>query len=275
MSGRLPGRGLRLALRIGIILFIITALLVWLIFGEPGVSGRFNTLGFAFCHQLPTRTPSFGGVACPLCYRCSGLFFGIAVGFFLFCRRAVSFRSLLGPAPMIGAISAIVFYAFDGVKNLNRSPLLSGLYPDRPILRCLSGFGLGVWVGLILTLMLREFIRLERFSAGRRIGWHDLLIALCLSVVGAYLLLSVDPRWIPIQRVFGLTLGLIPVTVTGTLFFVLVSGMDRLVRFAGEPLPVWDRVLGAAALTALFIGSIIVFRYQVTGGWIREINVLR
>ena len=87
--------------------------------------------------------------------------------------------------------------------------------------------------------------------------------------------MSADPRRILIQRVFGLTLGLIPVTVTGTLFFVLVSGMDRLVRFAGEPLPVWDRVLGAVALTALFIGSIIVFRYQVTGGWIREINALR
>ena len=102
------GSGLQRALRIGAILFIVAALLVWLLFGEPGVFGRFNTLGFAFCHQLPTRTPSFGGVACPLCYRCSGLFLGIAVGFSLFRRRAVSFRSLLGPVPMIGAVSAII-----------------------------------------------------------------------------------------------------------------------------------------------------------------------
>lgn len=269
------GSGLQRALRIGAILFIVAVLLVWLLFGEPGVFGRFNTLGFAFCHQLPTRTPLFGGVACPLCYRCSGLFLGIAVGFSLFRRRAVSFRSLLGPVPMIGAVSAIGFYAFDGMKNLNRSALLSDLYPDRPIIRCLSGFGLGVWVGWILTLMLREFTEPGRFSAGRRIRWRDLLIALCLSIAGVYLLVNADPRWIPIQRAFGLTLGLVPVAVTGALFFVLLSAMDRLIRFAREPLPVWDRVLGAAALTALFVGSMIVFRYQVAGGWIREISAFR
>ena len=173
------------------------------------------------------------------------------------------------------SFSTFFFFAFDGMKNLNRSALLSDLYPDRPIIRCLSGFGLGVWVGWILTLMLREFTDPGLFSAGRRIRWRDLLIALCLSIAGVYLLVNADPRWIPIQRAFGLTLGLVPVAATGALFFVLLSAMDRLIRFAREPLPVWDRVLGAAALTALFVGSMIVFRYQVAGGWIREISAFR
>jgi uncharacterized membrane protein len=47
-------------------------------------------LGSWFCHQLPTRSPFLYGVQMPLCWRCTGIFFGALA----LCVRLVMKRRL-------------------------------------------------------------------------------------------------------------------------------------------------------------------------------------
>ena len=43
------------------------------------------------CHQLPDRSPSINGVPIAICYRCTGIYFGLVAGLY-FARATIELR---------------------------------------------------------------------------------------------------------------------------------------------------------------------------------------
>ena len=100
-------------------------------------------VGAAFCHQMPDRSPMFGTVQLPFCFRCAGLFAGI------FCALLYSLlrkedEAMFSVRSIVFLAAALFFYAID---ILNSTTLLDvTIYPDQTHTRFLSGFAAGAGI---------------------------------------------------------------------------------------------------------------------------------
>lgn len=263
---RLPrGRQLAKLLSIMILLFMLVG---WLVFGEPGFFGHLNTIGFAFCHQIPARTPQFAGFSCPLCYRCSGLFFGILSGFLILFRMRFSLLRLADWRVLCWIGFSFAFYALDGLKTYGGFPWFARWLPDLPVIRYSSG----ICFGSALALFLAPAVRASCgwFDSGRPIRGQDAVSFIISAVCGWIILASQSGFVFPVQMMFILVLAIAPVFVVILSFFAAISAADRIFFGGLSKLPVLDRLTYALVGAAVFTAMMILIRYQISGGWARE-----
>lgn len=242
-------------------------LIGWLVFGESGFFGRLNTIGYAFCHQIPSRTPAFIGFSCPLCFRCSGLFFGIMSGLLILRRRRFSLREFIHPVVLIWVFLSVSFYVFDGVKTYGRFPALTFLYPDSGLIRYVSGIWFGSALALALTAMLHEFD--DRPEAVAAVGFLDIVCYFALAVAVGMILSVRNEFLIPFQFLFSVAAAFLPVFLVSILFFVMVSAVDRIVHQGVNRFSNSERILFGTVLGFLLTAAMVMLRYQLTGGWVR------
>src|SRR5262245_57083110 len=91
-----------------------------------------------FCHQLPDLSPQFMGVVFPLCYRCTGLYFGFLAAFsWIFVSGGFSRR--LPNVHCVAWMSALALPFFvDGWANV------LGLWGSAGWARAMTGAGVGL-----------------------------------------------------------------------------------------------------------------------------------
>ena len=108
------------------------------------------TVGAAFCHQMPDRSPMFGTAQLPFCFRCAGLFAGILCALLYSLLRKED-EAMFSVRSIVFLAAALFFYAID---ILNSTTLLDvTIYPDQTHTRFLSGFAAGAGIaGFILPL---------------------------------------------------------------------------------------------------------------------------
>lgn len=102
------------------------------------------------CHQIPERSPHFAGQTFPLCYRCAGLYFGMASTYFWLGVRG-DWRRRLPSNPMAVFLGfAMLPLLIDGWGNF------LGWWTTAGPLRTLTGLS----AGLVLPLFLLPLIQL-------------------------------------------------------------------------------------------------------------------
>ena len=100
-------------------------------------------VGAAFCHQMPERSPMFGTVQLPFCFRCAGLFAGIFCAL-LYALLRKEDEAMFSPQSIVFLAAALIFY---GIDILNSTTLLDiTIYPDQTHTRFLSGFAAGAGI---------------------------------------------------------------------------------------------------------------------------------
>lgn len=251
----------------------VSVLVVAVFFFFPPVTvlNKTHLIGYAICHQIPSRTFHINGVPLPLCARCTGIYLGALLALaglsVLKRHRHVDFP----PVPVLGTlVGFIVIMGFDGVNSyLTFFPSLPHLYQPQNWLRLVTGTLNGLAMGVIVfpvvnaTLwhpglvknepVLKNFKELAFFIAGAGliillVLWqHPLLLypLTILSTLGVVLMLGMVSTGLALvvtrreacARTWAETV--LPVVTGLGVSFLMIGGMDWLratiTRAAGIP----------------------------------------
>ena len=110
-------------------------------------------MGYAICHRITERSFTVAGRQFPLCARCTGMYLGVFLIFFLVWLNGRYRRGGIPPFPIL--IVLFGFVAIMGVDGINSYshffPNAPHLYEPRNWLRLLTGTGTGLMMGLIIV----------------------------------------------------------------------------------------------------------------------------
>lgn len=185
---------------------------IWFI-APGGLLDKADHVGYAVCHQIPIRTPFFGGRPLPLCARCSGQFLGALAGLMLLIALGRGKAAQLPPRPVIVVLLGFMAaWALDGLNSyLTLFPGAPHLYQPHNILRTTTGAMQGVaLISLVLpffnvTLWARPSPR-PTINSLREMTLLLGLIALITAAVGS--------QWVPLLYPLAL------LSVAGTLLML-------------------------------------------------------
>ena len=150
------------------VLFILTgfAALCILLKTSPG-----KLIGAAFCHQIPSRSPS---PDFPFCYRCAGLFCGtffggIYSGLFRKKSRIFSWQEILF------FLIAFLLFLTDAANKASFIPF--HWYPDQACTRFLTAFPLGfALAALLIPVFLQFFVSEINTGRSHSLVWEILFM---------------------------------------------------------------------------------------------------
>jgi len=147
---RLAARGWqRLALPV---LLPLAVLLLALLLPPWSLWDKSNLVGYAICHQIDAHSYQPGGVALPLCARCTGTFLGALVGLMMMALLGRGRAAALPPARVL--LLLLLFVMAWGLDGLNSyMSFFSGLphlYEPRNILRLSTGTLTGLAMSILL-----------------------------------------------------------------------------------------------------------------------------
>lgn len=170
--------------------------------------------GAAFCHQIPDRSPAFGF---PLCYRCSGLFFGIFWG--LLVSAFTSGDTKLFSKKKLLLLAASVFLYLADIFNSSKFPGFH-IYRETVNYRFLSSFPLGYMLSRLIIDILRYLFGCSgKFAkkTGILSGLFLFIVSCCIS----YLFVFSSSYTVSIFARFILCLTMI--LFTGCLYTVMIN----------------------------------------------------
>lgn len=123
--------------------FAVSALIITVFFFAPPVTllDKTNAIGYAVCHQIPSRTFFVDGTPLPVCARCTGIYLGALVGIgSIFLRgrqRSVEFAAKPILVILVGFIGVM---GIDGINSyLSFFPRAPQLYEPQNWLRLITG----------------------------------------------------------------------------------------------------------------------------------------
>jgi uncharacterized membrane protein len=244
-------------------LMMITSLLiiaVFLLFPPVTVLDKTHAIGYAICHQMPSRTFHIDGTPLPLCARCTGIYLGALMGLVGLSlsrrRRSIGLPATLVLLILVGFIGLM---GIDGVNSyLSLFPGAPHLYEPQNWLRLTTGVFHGFAMSAIVfpviigslwhpsltrdEPVLRNLRDLFPFLVGGMVIiliviWrHPLLLypLTVLSTLGVMLMLTiVDTMFVLIitrREGYAHAWGdiVLPVTMGLAVSFLMIGGMDWL-----------------------------------------------
>lgn len=246
---------------------ILTGLILGMYLGltPPGLLTKFDMVGYAVCHRIPSHSFFFGDVQLPLCARCSGTFLGALVGLFgqaivLHRRRATGFP----PTPIL--LLLIGFIGLMGVDGFNSyMTMLTGtplFYEPQQLLRvttgALNGLALSSLIYPVFNFSLWEYASPQ--PAIRNLADVGVLVLLEAGVV-----LLVLTGWFPLLYPLALLSAagvLTMLTLVNSSLVMMVFGWENSynrIREAVVP------ILLGFVLALIQVGGIDLLRYWWTG----------
>ncbi|RME75228.1 MAG: DUF2085 domain-containing protein [Chloroflexi bacterium] len=214
-TGQAEGRPAFYLRLLGLMSVVIIA--GFLLFPPVTILGKSHLVGYAICHQIPSRTFHLNGQPLPLCARCTGIYLGALVGIAgltLMGRwRAVGFPPRRVLFTLIGFI---VVMGIDGLNSyMTFFPDAPHLYEPRNWLRLTTGTFDGLAMGLIVYPVINGALwhpaRLRDEPVLK--GFRELLPFLAAGVGVILLVLWQNP------------ILLYPLTILSTLGVILMLGM--------------------------------------------------
>ena len=235
---------------------------IWFI-TPGGLLNKADHVGYAVCHQLPIRTPFFGGRQLPLCARCSGQFLGALAGLALLIALGRGKAAQLPPRPVIVVLLGfLAAWALDGFNSyLTFFPGAPHLYEPHNILRTTTGAMQGVaLISLVLpffnvTLWARPDQR-PTIGSLREVLWLLGLIALIVAAVGS--------EWAPLLYPLALLSvagTLMMLTLVTTMLLTLALRRDGRAQSWRDALPL---LIAGLALALLIVLGINLLRAWLT-----------
>jgi uncharacterized membrane protein len=223
-----------------------------------------HLVGYAVCHQIPSRTFAPGGRALPLCARCTGTYLGIAIGL----ATAALLRrgrggQLLSPGMLVVMGCFILAMAVDGINSyfvlLGRAP---PLYAPRNWLRAATGTLNGIALSTIV-LPVFNFTLWKEPQPTRPLRYAWELLPMIAAGAGIIALLQSGPSWMLYPMVVVSAGGvLVMLTMVNTMILLILAQQDgRATSLKEAALP----LLGGLATTLIELTSVGVLRYLLTG----------
>lgn len=225
-----------------------------------------QSIGYAFCHQNPERSPFAGTMQFAFCFRCTGLFSGI----FFALLWQIPFRKsgkIFSKPIIIFLILSLFFYFIDSF-NASFLPDLLGIQPfyeDQEWIRFISGLLLGTALSIMVySIFARLFYKQpsEHLNTLQR-KWQ----------IGGLVLTDVLATWILFSDwTFGKQILNILCVISSVLFPVLLYSIIVLIVTKNEEkfeklLQGKNILLSGLLCTYLQIGGLMFFRFRLTGSW--------
>jgi len=225
---------------------------------------RLSWVGYAVCHQIPSRSFHPGGHQLPLCCRCSGTFLGALLG--LVYHWAIDRRRSAGMPPpwiLVFAVLSIALLGIDGLNSyLSFFPGMPYLYEPHNLLRLTTGTLNGLALSIIVypVLNLTMWRDPEPTAAIKGIRQFAPLVALGLANI-AIIYSEFAPLYYPLAILSALA-AIFLLAVINTMIAVILLRREAYARKWGDLLlPVAVGLI----LTFLEIAAIDLFRYRATG----------
>ena len=244
---------------------ILAASVILFLFGPPWPQfDRLAWVGYAVCHQIPSRSFHPGGYQLLLCGRCIGTFPGALLG--LVYHWAIDRRRSAGmPSPwiLVFAVLSIALMGIDGLNSyLSFFPGMPHLYEPHNFLRLTTG----TFNGLALSIIVYPVLNLtmwrdpEPTAAIKGVRQFAPLVALGLAYI-AVVYSEFAPLYYPLAILSALAVIFL-LTVINTMIAVILLRREA---YAQK----WEELLLPVAVglivTFLEIAAIDLFRYQATG----------
>jgi uncharacterized membrane protein len=227
---------------------------IWFV-APGGLLDKADHVGYAVCHQIPIRTPFFGGRPLPLCARCSGQFLGALAGLLLLIALGRGKAAQLPPRPVIVLLLGfLAAWALDGFNSyLTLFPGAPHLYEPHNILRTTTGAMQGV---ALISLVLPFFNVTLWARPDPRPTIGSLREVLLLLGLVALIVAAVGSEWAPLLYPLALLSvagTLMMLTMVMTMLATLALRRDG--RAAGwrDALPLLIAGLALALITVLGI----------------------
>lgn len=194
-----------------------------------------SRIGFAFCHQLPGHTMSFGGRLMPLCARCTGIYAGLFFTVLILLALGRLRRTQL--PPVLAVALGIGFFA---VMAADAFSALLGWRETNNALRLATGTLTGIALPTLGLPLANSIFREQRGIEVRILSSGEFTI---ISVTGLALTLFARISSLYIFQTFSI------ISVIGLIVFLL--GMNSL-PLAGFLKGKWQSwiVPGSLALSA-------------------------
>jgi uncharacterized membrane protein len=227
---------------------------IWFI-TPGGLLDKADHVGYAVCHQIPIRTPFFGGRQLPLCARCSGQFLGALAGLVLLFALGRGKAAQLPPRPVIAVLLGfLAAWALDGFNSyLTLFPGAPHLYEPHNILRTTTG----AMQGVALISLVLPFFNVTLWSRPRpRPTIGSLREVLLLLGLIALIVAAVGSEWAPLLYPLALLSvagTLMMLTMVTTMLATLALRRDGRAEGWRDALPLLTAGLALALLILLGI----------------------
>jgi uncharacterized membrane protein len=227
---------------------------VWFI-TPGGLLDKADHVGYAVCHQIPIRTPFFGGRPLPLCARCSGQFLGALAGLLLLIALGRGKAAQLPPRPVIVVLLGfLAAWALDGLNSyLTLFPGAPHLYEPHNILRTTTGAMQGV---ALISLVLPFFNVTLWARPEPRPTIGSLREVLLLLGLVALIVAAVGSEWAPLLyplALLSIAGTLMMLTMVTTMLLTLALHRDAQAAGWRDALPLLIAGLALALTTVLGI----------------------
>ncbi|MEW6716078.1 MAG: DUF2085 domain-containing protein [Chloroflexota bacterium] len=245
---------------------VVGLLLVgWLLHTPPGLLGKADAVGYAFCHRIDLRSFHLGERPLPLCARCSGMYLGALL--------TVAYQAVLAPRrggePKGFFIGLMGFFALmfvvDGVNSfLSFFPGLSLLYMPQNWTRLVSGTGMGITMGMILYPVFNQTVWRDWEAESPLRSWRHLTGLLVLAAVLDLCLLSENPLILYPLALLSVMGVLLILTMVYTLVWLMVCRSEN--RFE-RPAQLLLPLSGGFGTSMLQVVLMDMGRYLLTNTW--------
>jgi len=245
---------------------LFSLVLVWLIVFDFSYERLTNSIGYAFCHQNPARSPFIGAFQFSLCFRCVGLFSGLLFG--IIWQLPTRFSSKVFSKKRLCFIAiCLLFYIGD---SLNASFIpgllgLSPLYPDHEMIRFSSGYLMGMSVSMLILPLFNHLFYIEVVdkSSSMRIiiriaGILFTGILIVITLISGNEILNHALNLLTV-----LSAGMFP-TLLYTILILAIGNHANQFETLVQGKNIW---LTGLTLSFIQIGLIISLRFAVTKSW--------
>jgi uncharacterized membrane protein len=251
---------------VGEILVFVFLSGLWFFFTLPGFYNKLSAIGYAFCHQIRTRSFMIGTEQFAFCHRCTGLFLGIFITT-VWQLSAKKAGKIFTGGKIAFTIFSLLFFIID---IFNSSILLTlftekNLYMPSILVRTISG----LCMGTTCSLLIHPIFNCVYWKAGEysKDPLGNKWVAAGLLVSELLILGLIFTKNIAILTIFDLLSSLAAFFFTACLYTTLVLLFFRLeIQFTS----LWQGknfLLLGILLALIQINSIELLRYHLTGSW--------
>ncbi len=243
----------------------LVVFILWWIETPAGLLGKADAIGYAVCHQIPTRMYHLDERPLPLCVRCSGMYLGAMAGLiyqFLRKPRHGGMPTWKSGIPFMILAAA---WALDGFNSfIHLIPGVTGLYEPSNNLRLITGLGMGTAMAAIVAPIFHQTIWSQYSPEQAFSNARSYLELLAIVIVTGLLAWTENPLILYPFALISSAGVLVILTLVYTMVWVMISKQEnKYQNLKGLIIP-----LSAGFLTALFQIILIDFlRYQLTGNW--------
>ncbi len=253
-------------LSLGVGIAAILVILIWSAETPPGILGKADAIGYAICHRIASHSFLINGMPMPLCARCTGIYLGVIVSFFITFASGRTRASRLPPLSVNIVLGLfVVAMGIDGVNSyISFFPGAHQLYASSNPLRLITGMFCGITMFNLVFPVFNGVV--WRAPANERVinNLRELLGIGAVAVGVILLVLTQQPAYLWVAGILS-TIGVVMMlTMIGMVIFMSLFRMDRSAtswRTLAVPM------LAGLTLAFIQLGGIDFLRYALTGTW--------